>query len=66
MFVRKTRPYDGTDKAGSPVGPVLKVTGYRQHEPVDGPGQGIIYMFADGSWEFPWNLTPVDERGKTL
>lgn len=53
MFVRKTHPYDGTDKAGSPVGPVLKVTGYRQHDPKDGPGQGIIYMFANGTWEFP-------------
>jgi len=66
MWVRKNRPYDGTDKAGLPIGPVLQVTGYRQHEPVDGPGQGIVYMFADGSWEFPWNLTPVNERGKTL
>ncbi|MFH1628385.1 MAG: hypothetical protein ABIE47_06640 [Pseudomonadota bacterium] len=66
MWVKKVHPYDGTDKAGLPEGPVLKVHGFRQHEPIDGPGQGIMYGFADGTWEFPWNVTPVTERGKVL
>lgn len=65
MFVQKNHPYDGTKRAGLPTGPVLEVTGYTQHKPVDGPIGGTIYLLADGSWSFPWNVTPCDEKGKT-
>jgi len=61
MYVRKNHPYDGSVMAGRPTGPVLQVVGFRQHEPVDGPGAGIIYELSDGSWAFPWNVTP--EKG---
>lgn len=66
MWVRKNHPYDGTDRAGLPTGKVLKVTGYQQ---VDGKGMtpsGQIYLLEDGSWEYPWNVTPCEKDGRAL
>lgn len=60
-YVRKKHPCDGSPRAGSPRGPVLKVVEVVDNRPIDGPVQkDSIALLDDGTWEFIWNL--VEER----
>lgn len=66
MYIKKNHLYDGTQRAGLPEGRVLQVT---KMEHVNGMGMtasGMVYHLEDGTWEYAWNVTPCDERGKTL
>jgi hypothetical protein len=56
MKVRKIHPYDGSEKAGKPIGDELAVVSIAEHKPVDGKGCGPIYVLEDGTWEFGFNL----------
>lgn len=54
-LIQRTRPYDGTSRAGRAFGPVLLVTYL-------GPPEGFqaIVWLHDGTWEFIWNLYEVE------
>ena len=56
MKARRLHPYDGSNRAGKPVGPVLKVEYMKRHAPIDGPSTGIVVGLSDGGWEFLHNL----------
>jgi hypothetical protein len=57
MKAQRLHIYDGTKKAGKPIGPILDVLHVTDHKPVDGPhtSKAICYL-SDGTWEFTWNL----------
>lgn len=56
MRVRKIHPYDGTPRAGKPIGKLLTVIKSYPHSPIDGPGNATVCELSDGSWEFLHNL----------
>ena len=56
MKVRKIHPYDGTPRAGKPIGEALTVVKSYPHKPVDGPGNATVCELSDGTWEFLHNL----------
>jgi hypothetical protein len=52
--VRRTHPWDGTLRAGLPVGPLLTIIKVFPSEPV------AIYQLLDGKTEFEFNLLKED------
>ena len=57
MKARKTKPFDGTESAGKPIGDWLDVIKIEDHGPVDGNFMpACVCHLSDGSWEFKWNL----------
>jgi len=59
-WVRRTRIYDGTARAGHPIGAILRVLQVADHTPADGPPRrGSIVILSDQTWEFVWNLHVV-------
>jgi len=60
---RRQHPWDGSIKAGTPTGPVLRGDLFIR-EDIHGNNDPAI-RFADGSWEFEWNVTEVEVIWKT-
>jgi hypothetical protein len=58
--VRKQHPYDGSQRAGKPVGPVLAIVALREVQPADSGPSATVATLSDGSWEYPHNLHPED------
>jgi hypothetical protein len=59
--VRKTHPYDGSQRAGKPVGPLLAIVTLREVKPADSGPPAAVADLSDGSWEYPHNLHFEDE-----
>jgi hypothetical protein len=59
LKVRKNHPYDGTQKAGKPEGPIFDVKEIKKHDPIDGTSNLILYLLSDNSYSFSHNVTEV-------
>jgi hypothetical protein len=53
--VRRSHPWDGSRRAGQPVGPELTVTKFYNY------GDLSLVELSDGSHAFAWTLVPVSK-----
>jgi hypothetical protein len=53
-LVRRIHPYDGTARAGKPIGKLLRVMQVKRHGP--STADDYIALLEDGEWVFTWNL----------
>jgi len=59
-LVRRTHPWDGSRRSGSPTGPELKVARFYDYAELS------IVEFTDGTHAFAWTLAPVSAAPETL
>lgn len=55
----KRHPHDGTPSAGKPTGKIFNVISIEPHNPVDGPGIGMIANLDNSQWAFVHNLYEI-------
>ncbi len=59
-MVKKQHPHDGSKYAGKPTGKVLEVHQIISVKHVGGSDWAAL--FEDGTWEYLWNLTEVNNE----
>ena len=58
--VLRIHPYDGSCRAGKPVGPVLAVIESKVHAP--STCLQYFVVLSDGGWAFEWNVAPAGQE----